>query len=113
MYAQQSAWGTETERIIEWLQPQALKRFLSVTYTTFLYVVFALKQNRTIPVIPFVSKLTVKPGSIRSGFGTERKTEYPVTDLIISKTKMPNPPGWLLMSASCSFSHAPSKTTFG
>lgn len=27
MYAQQSTSGTETERITEWLQPQALKRF--------------------------------------------------------------------------------------
>lgn len=61
--------------------------FLSVTYTNFLYVVFALKQNRTISLIPFVSKLTAKPGSIRSGFGTECKTEYPVTDLLIFKTK--------------------------
>lgn len=50
-------------------------------------MVFASKQNRTIPVIPFVSKLTVKPGSIRSGFGTEHKTKYPVTDLLIFKTR--------------------------
>lgn len=46
MYAHQSALDTETEHSIEWLQPQALKRFLGVTYTTFLYVVFALKQNK-------------------------------------------------------------------
>lgn len=75
--------------IIVWLHPQALKRFLSVTYKTFLCVVFALKQNRTIPVIPFVSKQSVKPGSITSGFSAECKTEYPVTDLLIFKARFP------------------------
>lgn len=87
MYAHQSALGTETKHTIEWLQPQALKRCLSETYTTLLYVVFALKQNRTIPVMPFISKLTVKPGSIRSGFGTECRIEYLVTDLLSFKTR--------------------------
>lgn len=87
MYAHQIALGTETERIIEWLQPQALKRCLNVTYTTFCYVVFALKQNRTILVIPFVSKLTVKPGSTRVVLA-EYTTEYPVTDLLIFKTRL-------------------------
>lgn len=86
MYAHQKALGTETEHIIEWLQPRPLKTCLNLTYT-FLCKVFALKQNKTIPVTLFVSKLTVKPGSIRSGFGTECKTEYPVTDLLIFKTR--------------------------
>lgn len=52
---------------------------------------FAVKQNRRIPVVPFLFKLTVKPGSIRSGFGTECKTEYPVTDLLSFKTRFQTP----------------------
>lgn len=80
IYAHKSALGTETERIPVWLHLLALRRFLGVTYKTFLCVVFALKQNRTIPVMPFVSKESIKPGSITRGFRGECKTEYPVTD---------------------------------
>lgn len=73
IYAHESDLGRETECIM--LHPQALKGFLGVIYKTLLCVVFALKPNRTIPAIPFVSKQSAKPGRPASGFGAEHRTE--------------------------------------
>lgn len=100
--------GTETEGIIVWLHPQALKRFLGVPHKTFLCVVFALRHNRTTPATLLAPKQSVRPGSTTSGFSAEHNAErapcYPSTHF---QGWIPTPPGRPWAFASCSFSRTP------
>lgn len=89
IYPHKSALGTETECIIVQLHPQALKRFLSMTYKTFLSLCsLCLEAAQNNFCDPFCFQ-AVKPGSITNGFSVEYKTEYLVTNLLIFKASNP------------------------
>ena len=62
IYAHDVAWGTETERFIAWLHPQALKRLPGVIRRTLPCAAPALKRNRATTGLPVVSKQPAKPG---------------------------------------------------